>query len=177
MDEIEGVVISKTSFAIDTRGVFSKILVSEYFQNGFDSVATSTNPKLGTIRGLHFQAEPFAEEKIVTCIQGSVFDVILDIRPTSSTFGKWASLELSDQNRLQIYLPKGIAHGFQTLQSDSIVQYCLSINYSAGEAFSIDPFGDLQINWPLENFFISSKDKGGISFKTASQIYARSLKG
>ncbi len=175
--EIEGVRLTKSISASDSRGLFTKVQPSIDFQNGLDSVANSINPKPGTIRGLHFQIEPFAEEKIITCVQGSIFDVVVDIRPQSNTFGKWAAFELSVENQIQAYLPKGIAHGFQTLQSDTIIQYCLSVSYSMESAFSIDPFGELQITWPIKEFYISEKDACGIPFEAAAQKYAQSLEG
>ena len=91
--EIEGVRVTESKSASDSRGTFIKIQTSLEFQDGMDSVAVSTNPRTGTIRGLHFQIAPYAEEKIVTCVQGSVFDVIIDMRPGSKTFGKYATLE------------------------------------------------------------------------------------
>ena len=175
LSEIEGVHLTKTTSASDSRGLFIKVQPFQDFQNGLDSVANSINPKQGTIRGLHFQVEPFAEEKILTCIQGSIFDVVVDIRPQSKTFGKWAAFELSVDNQIQAYLPKGIAHGFQTLQSNSIIQYFLSVGYSMESAFSINPFGDLQISWPINEFYISEKDARGISLESAAQKYAHSL--
>lgn len=173
--DIEGVRVTESFCTSDSRGTFRKIQPSLDFQDRLDSVAISTNPRVGTIRGLHFQIAPFAEEKIVTCIQGSVFDVIVDIRPESETFGKFATLELSAKNRFQVYLPTGIAHGFQTLQSDTIIQYCLSSSYSPDFAFSIDPFGDLEIKWPFKEFLISKKDAGGLPFSIAAEKYAKAL--
>ena len=173
--EIEGVRVTESKSASDSRGTFIKIQPSLEFQNGLDSVAVSINPRVGTIRGLHFQVAPYAEEKIVTCVQGSLFDVIVDIRPKSKTFGKYATFELSAKNRIQVYLPMGIAHGFQTLQRDTIIQYCLSTSYSLEFAFSIDPLGELEINWPLKEFFISEKDASGLSFTMAAYKYAQSL--
>ena len=175
VSEIEGVRVTKSITASDSRGTFIKVQPFREFQNNLDSVAVSVNPKLGTIRGLHFQIAPFAEEKIITCIQGTIFDVIVDIRPQSRTFGKWATFELSAKNGVQSYLPKGIAHGFQTLQPDTIIQYCLTAAYSPEFAYSIDPFGELQINWPLKEFSISEKDASGFSFSTAAYKYAESL--
>ena len=174
--EIEGVRVTESNSASDSRGTFIKIQPHFEFQDGLDSVATSINPRAGTIRGLHFQIPPYAEEKIVTCIQGSIFEVIVDIRPGSKTFGKCATIELNAKNGIQVYLPVGIAHGFQTLHSDTIIQYCLSASYSSEFAFSIDPFGELEINWPLKEFAISEKDASGLSFSTAANKYAQSLK-
>ena len=173
--EIEGVRVTKSKSVSDSRGTFIKIQPSLEFQDGLDSIVASINPKIGTIRGLHFQIAPYAEEKIVTCIQGSIFDVIVDIRPESKTFGNCATFELNAENGIQVYLPKGIAHGFQTLQHNTIIQYCLGATYSPEFAYSIDPFGELGINWPVKDFSISGKDAGGLSFADAAKKYAQSI--
>ena len=173
--EIEGVRVTESKSTSDSRGAFIKIQPHLEFQDGLDSVATSINPRAGTIRGLHFQIAPYAEEKIITCIQGSIFDVIVDIRPESKTFGKCATFELKAKNGMQVYLPTGIAHGFQTLHPDTIIQYCLSAAYSPECAYSIDPFGELNINWPLKEFSISEKDASGLPFSAATAKYAQSL--
>ena len=174
--EINGVRITKSVSTSDPRGTFIKVEPTKELENALGCVAISLNPNLGTIRGLHFQIEPFAEEKIISCIQGSTFEVIIDIRPQSETFGRWATFELSSDNGLQLYLPKGIAHGFQTLQPDTIIQYCLTSSYSRESAFSIDPFSDIDINWPLKEFLISDRDANGLSFLVAAKKYAQALK-
>jgi len=174
--EIDGVRVTKSQFSSDFRGKFIKIEPNLEFRNGLDSVAVSINPISGTIRGLHFQITPRAEEKIVTCIQGSVFDVIVDIRPDSKTYGKYSTIELDASSGIQVYLPIGIAHGFQTLQPDTIMQYCLSTPYSPTFAFSINPFGELDIDWPIKEFSISEKDASGLSLSTAASKYAESLR-
>lgn len=173
--EIEGVRVLESMSASDFRGTFIKVQPSLEFQGGLDSIAISINPRVGTIRGIHFQIAPYAEEKIVACIQGSVFDVIVDIRPGSKTYGKYATFELNATDRLQVYLPTGIAHGFQTLQPDTIMQYCLGAKYSPEFAFSMDPFGELKIDWPLKEFLISDKDANGLSFSIAAEKYMKSL--
>ncbi len=173
--EIEGVRVKQVKSITDARGTFVKFHPSNDLKNSLDSVALSFNPNLGTIRGLHFQVEPFAEEKLVSCVQGSIFDVIVDLRSDSKTFGKSASIELSAENAIQIYLPKGIAHGFQTLEADSIVYYGISGTYSPESAFSIDPFGDIGIRWPLQNFSISAKDSNGISLSRAISEYSEAI--
>lgn len=177
VSEIDGVRVSRIMSVSDTRGSFLKFHPLTEFQSSLDSVAVSFNPHLGTIRGLHFQVEPFAEEKLVACIQGSIFDVIVDLRPNSRTFGKWASVELSAANALQVYLPKGIAHGFQTLMPDSIIHYSLSSSYSSESSYAIEPFGDIGIDWPLKVLIISERDLGGVSLPFAAQKYAESLSG
>lgn len=174
--EIEGVRITQVISVTDARGNFVKFHPSKDFQNSLDSIAFSLNPNVGTLRGMHFQIEPFTEEKLITCPQGVIFDVVVDLRPNSETFGKWTSFELSATNAIQIYLPKGIAHGFQTLEPNSIVHYTLSSPYSSDFSFAINPFGDLKIDWPIEVHSISERDLGGISFSTAGELYADSLK-
>lgn len=174
--EIDGVRITKSVSTSDSRGSFIKAEPTKEFENTLGCIAISLNPNLGTLRGLHFQIEPFAEEKIVLCVQGSIFDVILDIRPQSKTFGRWATFDLSSANGLQLYLPKGIAHGFQTLEPNTIIQYCLTSSYSKEAAFSINPLCDLGINWPLKESLISDRDASGLLFSDAAKIYAQALK-
>lgn len=176
VNEISGVRIIQSLPVTDRRGTFTKFHPNKVFNSSLDSVAVSLNPTSGTIRGLHFQVEPFAEEKIVTCIQGSILDVIVDLRPSSPTHGKWISIELSATKPSHLYLPKGIAHGFQTIEPNSIVQYCLTSPYTPESSFSINPIGDLGIDWPIKNFIISDKDSDGVSISQALQKYADSLK-
>ena len=173
--EVDGVRISQIQSVSDNRGAFFKFHPLSEINNPPDSIAFSSNPNTGTLRGLHFQVNPFAEEKLITCIQGAVYDVIVDLRPSSRTFGKWTSFELSGTNLLQIYLPKGIAHGFQTLEPNSIVHYCLSASYAPEHSYVINPYGDLDISWPLETIHVSDKDKNGLTFFAGAQKYAESL--
>jgi len=173
--EIDGVRVIQLDTFTDPRGTFVKFEPMLQFENRLDSVALSSNHKKGTIRGLHFQVEPFGEEKLVTCIQGAIFDVIVDLRPNSKTVGKWCSFELSAKNALQLYLPKGVAHGFQTLMPDSSLHYCLSSTYSPENSFSITPFGELDIDWPIKDSLLSERDLNGIPLSIAKQKYADSL--
>jgi dTDP-4-dehydrorhamnose 3,5-epimerase len=175
VSKIDGIRVNSVHSVTDFRGTFSKIHPPVEFQHNLDAVANSINPKRGTIRGIHFQVEPFAEDKIITCLQGAIFDVFVDLRPQSHTFGKWASLELSQTNRLQVFLPKGIAHGFQTLYPNTIVQYFLSTSFSGESSFSIDPFAELGIEWPIAKYVISDKDASGLTFPFAAHIYAASI--
>ena len=173
--DFDGVQIIESDSISDQRGTFLKFHPLKELEDSLDSIAISINSKLGTIRGLHFQVEPFAEEKLITCIQGSIFDVIVDLRPNSRTFGKWTSFVLSAANRLQLYLPKGIAHGFQTLQQDVIIHYSLTSSFSPHHAHTLDPFGELQVSWPIEDFTISDKDRQGATLPFCAQKYAESL--
>lgn len=173
--EIDGVRIKPIQSASDIRGSFTKFHPLNEIENPLDSVAISFNPTIGTVRGLHFQVDPFAEEKLVTCIQGSIFDVIVDLRPGSKTFGKWTSFDLNAANLLQVYLPKGIAHGFQTLAPKTIVHYCLTAEYAPDSSYIINPFGDLDISWPMDTKNVSDRDKSGLTFSNAAKKYAAAI--
>lgn len=175
VSEIDGVRINQIQSASDNRGSFFKFHPLNEIDNPLDSVALSFNPTTGTVRGLHFQVDPFAEEKLVTCLQGSIFDVIVDLRPSSKTFGKWSSIELNGVNLTQLYLPKGIAHGFQTLSQNSIVHYCLTSKYEPNSSYVINPFGDLDISWPIDCISVSDRDKKGLTFFDAAEKYAASI--
>lgn len=111
------------------------------------------------MRGLHFQSAPHAEEKIVTCTQGAIFDVIVDLRPDSETFARHFAQELSPDNGLGMYIPKGFAHGFQTLRDESIVSYAISEPYVPGASAGVrwdDPA--IGIAWPLAPAVLSERD-------------------
>lgn len=175
VDHIEGAeLISMHSFS-DVRGTFTKFDFPSNFRSPLASLAFSANARRGTIRGFHFQVEPYAEEKIVTCIQGSVFDVLVDLRPKSKTFGKWASYTLDPMRSAQLYVPKGVAHGFQTLAQNSIIHYCLSSTYSPESSYSINPLGDLNVSWPILDYTISERDSCGISVEQAASKFTESL--
>ena len=175
LTDIEGVKLIRAVSSSDFRGLFIKFQPDDFLKDKLGSVAVSINPKAGTIRGIHLQIEPFAEEKIVTCLQGSTYEVIIDIRPNSKSFGKIATFELSSRTANQIYLPKGIAHGFQTLMPETIVQYFLTSRYSLESSYSIDPLSELGIDWPLKELSISERDSQGVSWTYAAQMYAESL--
>ena len=128
----------------------------------------SFNPLIGTIRGLHFQIEPFAEEKIVSCIQGSIFDVIVDIRPSSPTYGNHQVIELSEVNGSAIYIGEGLGHGFIALEEKTVVSYLISSPFSMHEEFEINPLDTaLAINWgmPIEQLKLSKKDSEAPTLK------------
>jgi len=175
INDIQGVRLIQATYSSDMRGQFVKYRPDDVLKSELGSVAISTNPKAGTIRGLHFQVEPFAEEKIITCVQGSIFDVVIDIRPNSKSFGKIATLKLQQGDAIHVYLPKGLAHGFQTLEVNTIVQYFITSEYSPGHSYAINPLGDLGIVWPLKEFLVSDRDSNGISLAEAQLRYAESI--
>ncbi len=162
--------------SIDERGSFYKIvdLTRVEIQTSYNqlkSFAVSTTKKMGSIRGIHFQTEPFAEKKIVACLQGKSFHVVVDLRDHSKTLGQWFSVVLDENLPLALHLPVGVAHGFQTLEHSTKIFYAISANYSAENAFSINPFDlKLAINWPLAVSNISDRDKSGITIAEAISL-------
>jgi dTDP-4-dehydrorhamnose 3,5-epimerase len=138
----------------DERGSFARTFCQEeWLAHGLDhSVAqcsTSLNLRAGTLRGLHYQHGPHADTKLVRCARGAIYDVIVDIRPGSPTYRRWYAVELSADNGREVYIPKGMAHGFQTLRDDSEVLYQMGAPYVAeaqgGARFDDVAFG---IQWP-----------------------------
>lgn len=116
--------------------------------------------RTGTVRGMHFQAEPRPEVKLIRCAAGAIFDVLVDARPASCTFGQWQGFELTSSNRRMLYVPAGIAHGFQCLADNSEVFYQMSDFYAAELARGIrwnDP--QVNINWPLLHPLVSDRDR------------------
>ena len=111
--------------------------------------SVSTNARAGTLRGLHFQAAPHAEQKLVRCTKGAMFDVVVDLRPDSPTYARWYGAELSPENGRMLYVPEGCAHGFQTLEDDTHVGYDISVPFVPEAADGVrwnDPA--LGIDWP-----------------------------
>jgi dTDP-4-dehydrorhamnose 3,5-epimerase len=138
----------------DGRGFFARTFcIEEFAARGLNPTiaqcSVSFNRRRGTLRGLHYQAPPHEEAKLVRCTAGAVFDVVVDLRPGSSTFKHWLGIELSAENHRMVYIPEGFAHGFQTLADDTEVFYQISTVYVAEAARGIrwdDP--ELGIRWP-----------------------------
>lgn len=163
--EIPGVFLIEFDVIKDERGSFARVWDEKEFteQGLFSHIVhanTSHNSRKGTLRGLHYQAAPHEEAKIVRCSRGSLFDVALDLRPASPAFKKWIGVELSAERPRMLYIPEGCAHGFQTLEDESEVSYLMSIAYhpesSRGIRFDDPAFG---ITWPLPINVISEKDR------------------
>jgi dTDP-4-dehydrorhamnose 3,5-epimerase len=155
----------------DERGYFARSFCRKSFleqglESNFDQCSISFNKKKNTLRGLHYQISPYEEIKLVRCIRGEIYDVIVDIRPDSPTYKKWIGVVLSESNLNALYVPKGFAHGFLTLQDDSEVFYHISSFYYPSHARTV-PWNDpaLSINWPIEgDLIISSKDENCMDF-------------
>jgi dTDP-4-dehydrorhamnose 3,5-epimerase len=155
----------------DERGFFARTWCrQELAAHGLDielaQESLSFNRHRGTLRGLHFQRSPHEETKIVRCTRGAIFDVIVDLRPRSPTYLRWQGFELTAENRRAIYIPKGFAHGFQSLTDDTEIAYQISEFYApqtAGGCRYDDPaFG---IAWPLPVTVIGDRDLGWPAFE------------
>lgn len=149
----------------DERGFFARTFCAREFQaHGlnahFVQCSTSFNKVKGTLRGMHHQAAPCEEAKLIRCTRGSIFDVIIDLRPQAATFKRHVSVELSAANRLMLYVPEGCAHGFQALEDDTEVFYQMSEFFSPDCARGIrwnDPA--FRIQWPEDVRTISRRDQ------------------
>ncbi len=155
---LEGWNESKLNKYIDKKLIFTQ-----------DNISKS---KKDVIRGLHYQIEPRAQAKLVRCIYGSVFDVAVDIRKSSKTFGQWAGIVLSEKNKFQLLVPEGYAHGFLSLENNSIIYYKATSNWDKSLERSIiwnDP--KINILWPLKNSpIINTKDKNAITLEKALNL-------
>lgn len=149
----------------DDRGFFARAwCAKECTAHGLTShvvqANTSFNKKMGTLRGMHYQIAPHPEAKLIRCIRGSIYDVIIDLRPSSPTYKRWIGVELSAKNRSMLYVPENFAHGFITLEDDSEILYLVSEFYSPecerGVRYNDPAFG---IVWPVKVQVISSKDQ------------------
>jgi dTDP-4-dehydrorhamnose 3,5-epimerase len=167
---LEGLLIIKPDVFEDERGYFFESFNhSKFLQLGLDLRFMQDNEsksRKGVLRGLHFQAPPHAQGKLVRVMRGSVLDVAVDIRKNSPTYGKWESIVLSGQNKWMYWIPEGFAHGFATLEDDTIFFYKCTNTYNKAAEGSIlwnDP--DLNISWGLENPVISGKDKESPLFR------------
>jgi dTDP-4-dehydrorhamnose 3,5-epimerase len=160
----------------DQRGFFARTFcVREYAKLGlttqFVQHSTSQSAAKGTLRGMHFQRAPHGEVKVVRCIQGAIWDVIIDLRAESPTYRHWQGFELSAGNHRQLYVPEGFAHGFQTLSDDAQVSYLISAFYAREAADGVrhdDPA--FAIAWPLPVTEISDKDRTWPDFATRQRV-------
>ncbi len=167
---IEGLLVIKPKVFEDQRGYFFESYNEKLLQQaGLDTNFVQDNQSLSqknVLRGLHFQAPPFAQGKLVRVIKGAVLDVVVDIRKKSATYGKHFSLELNEQNKTMLWVPQGFAHGFVTLSDETIFYYkCNNFYHKESEGCVMWNDADLGINWATANPVLSDKDKAGTPFK------------
>ena len=169
--KIKGVYIIEPELLTDERGFFARSFCKDEFRNhGLETDIVqcniSYNKKKGTLRGMHYQAPPFEEAKIVSCTKGSIYDVVVDLRKDSPTYCQWVATELNEKNFKMIYIPRGCAHGFQTLDDEVVVYYQMTEFYHPEYARGVrwnDP--TIGIVWPFSVGIISEKDQNYGNFK------------
>ncbi|MBO5688176.1 MAG: dTDP-4-dehydrorhamnose 3,5-epimerase [Alistipes sp.] len=167
---IDGLLIIRPDVFKDERGYFFESYNKERFAKAglnMDFVQDNESKSdKGVLRGLHFQKPPYAQGKLVRVIKGSVMDVAVDLRKDSPTYGKWESVVLTEENKLQLWIPEGFAHGFVALEDNTIFNYkCTNVynKESEGSILWNDP--DININWNIDNPTLSEKDKISPLFK------------
>jgi dTDP-4-dehydrorhamnose 3,5-epimerase len=159
----------------DNRGFFARnYCENEFLNHGLNinwvQINNSMSLHSGTLRGLHFQRSPHGETKLVRCIKGSIWDVVVDLRPDSNTYKKWFGTTLSDKNRTMMYVPKGFAHGFLSIEPNTEIIYLSSEFYKEDYEeilFWNDP--DIAINWPEKPKILSKKDSLGKFLKNLNK--------
>jgi len=173
---LKGVFVIDLEKRGDDRGFFARAFCEREFQarglNGHIAQANNSFSAVkGTLRGLHYQLAPMAEDKIFRCIRGAIFDAIIDLRPESSTYLKHFTAELTAENRQALYIPKSFAHGFMTLVENTEVFYFATQFYSPeherGVRYNDPQFG---IRWPIEPSVISDKDRNLPDFNAATNL-------
>nr|WP_320000687.1 dTDP-4-dehydrorhamnose 3,5-epimerase [uncultured Draconibacterium sp.] len=175
---IPGLVVIKPRVFEDDRGYFFETFQQErYREAGIERTFIQDNESRsvkGVVRGLHFQLGDAAQAKLVRVIRGSVFDVAVDLRKGSPTFGKWFGVELNENNKKQLYVPRGFAHGFSVLSETAIFTYKCDNLYNREAESSINPFDKtLGIDWQVkeEDAFVSEKDKDAPVFEEAQMNF------
>tara|TARA_Y100000589_G_C27197023_1_gene647323 strand:+ start:4486 stop:5028 length:543 start_codon:yes stop_codon:yes gene_type:complete len=168
---LKGVYLISPDIFSDSRGKFHRSFCKdEYRKNGIDNSFEqgniSENPKRGTLRGFHYQIDPYQESKTISCITGSIFDVVIDLRKDSSTFLQSVSVEISYKKKESIFIPKGCANAWLTLESNTFVHYYMGSSYHP-DSYKGIKFNDkfFNIKWPFDPKLISDKDLQFPDFK------------
>lgn len=176
--DFKGLLIIVPDVFDDERGYFFESYNSKrYSDKGIRVKFVQDNEsmsKSGVVRGLHLQKRETAQGKLVSVVQGEIFDVAVDLRPDSPTFGKYFSVILSYKAKKQVYIPPGFAHGFVSLENRTILHYKCTEYYNPERELTLlwdDP--DIAINWPVKNPIVSDKDRKGISFKEIKNLILR----
>ena len=161
--EVESVLLTEPTVFCDDRGFFMETFrQSDFTQAGVNFLPVQENHSRsakGVVRGLHYQADPFAQGKLVRVVRGSIFDVAVDMRRSSLTFSKWVAVKLSEENRHMLLIPRGFAHGFASLEDGTEVVYLVDNGYSReSERGVLWNDGDIGIRWPVRDPILSEKD-------------------
>jgi len=174
--EIKGLLIIEPRVFEDERGYFFESWSKDAFENaGLDINFVQDNQSLsskGVVRGLHFQNPPFAQGKLVRVLKGSVLDIAVDIRKNSPTYGKHVSAHLSGENKNMFWIPPGFAHGFSTLEDNTIFSYkCSGVYNKESEGSLMWNDTDLNIDWKIKNPIISEKDQNSALFTNFKSLF------
>ena len=172
---VPDVILVEPKIFKDGRGYFMETYkFSEFEKNGILNNFVQDNQSLSTknvLRGLHYQLPPFAQAKLIRCLKGKIFDIAVDIRKSSPTFGKWVSADLSEENKKMLYIPEGFAHGFLTLSETAEIHYKITGEYAPDyERAIIWNDKDISINWPIgdnQEVILSEKDLKSPALKNA----------
>jgi dTDP-4-dehydrorhamnose 3,5-epimerase len=162
---IAGVMLVEGAPQDDSRGSFVRVFCADTFRahgmpERFVQTSLARNAKRGTLRGLHFQRAPFEEGRLVRCTRGALFDVVVDLRPGSVTYRRWHAETLSADNGRALYIPEGLAHGYQTLADDTDALYFMTTAYAPDHAAGLrwnDP--TIAVAWPLPDPILSDRDR------------------
>lgn len=176
---LPGAYLIKCEPLVDERGYFARSYCTREFEGAglettFVQGNVSYNASRGTLRGLHYQVKPCEEVKIIHCIRGEIFDVVLDLRPDSPCFGQWSSVILCEGIPSFLYVPKGLAHGFQTLRDNTEILYSMSAYYSpqhSGGVLWKDP--DLDIPWPVPEVIASERDNSFPAWRDIARQFSQ----
>ena len=164
--DFNGVLILQPKVLEDARGSFMESYRSEWFAGVKFIQDNEAVSKRGVIRGLHFQRPPFAQSKLIRVLSGRILDVIVDLRKSSDTFGQVFSIELSSENKTQLLVPKGFAHGYATLSETATVLYKVDQYYNKNYDTGIHPLSEvLSIDWQVSDVLLSEKDQTLTDFK------------
>jgi dTDP-4-dehydrorhamnose 3,5-epimerase len=161
---VPGAYLVRLEPSYDDRGYFARLFDARDFArhglcSSFVQYSASVNKRRGIVRGLHYQAGPYGEEKLIRCVRGRIYDVLLDVRADSPAYGRWCAVELCGGGLEQVYAPRGVAHGYQTLTDEAEVCYAISTEYTAEAArgYRYDS-PKLAIPWPLSEGTCSQRD-------------------
>ena len=162
---VQGAMLVEIEPITDARGLFARTFCEREFAacglpDRFAQHSISFNRRRGTLRGLHFQREPHGEAKLVRCLRGAAFDVVVDLRAGTPGFGRWCSVEITDIARNAVFVPRGCAHGFQSLLDDTELLYLIDVPYVPDSASGIrwdDP--QVGITWPIAEPTVSARDE------------------
>ena len=171
--------ILKPNIFEDNRGYFKAIITDDLKELGFKDIVQINESKSnkGTIRGLHFQKNPYSQAKVVRCINGKVLDVVVDLRTNSSTYGDWTSVLLTPENGRMLYVPRGFAHGFVALKENTLFEYTIDNKYMpSAEAGIIWNDPDINIDWQFDKYGIetpifSEKDQKHLTLKKSPRYF------